>query len=388
MNVYTAVGIVYLPLISMLDNAPYYLIYIFAFACSELLSISSIPRIIYVAKRKRLFDVPDNDRKAHQFIVPNLGGIGIFFSFVITSSLFINPAQFYKWNYMVAAALILFIVGIKDDLISIPPYKKFLAQFFAAMLIVYFADVRLTSLYGILGVNHLPDWISISFSTIGIVFVTNAYNLIDGIDGLAGSIGALCAVTLGTLLAFQGETSAAAIAYCLGGAIVGFLRFNISPAKIFMGDTGSLLIGFMLSLLCILFVNSFNSIKANNTIIASVVHSDRGAIVIVLAILFIPVFDSFRVFTTRAMKGRSPFSADRTHLHHFLLDVGFSHTRTVMIIAVANALIIAIALLVQDYNPNIAIAIILAVAFILLGLLHYIRKHRMLHDEKFLKRGK
>src|SRR5690606_6456257 len=154
---------------------------------SFFLSIISIPRIIYIAKRKRLFDIPDNRRKVNTHIIPRLGCVAIFFAFMISAALFIDPSTFIHWNYYSAAALILFIIGIKDDLVGLPPLKKLMAQVVAAGIVVYLADIRLTSLYGFLGIYELPYAMSVFFSVTGCVFITNAFNLIDGIDGLAGS---------------------------------------------------------------------------------------------------------------------------------------------------------------------------------------------------------
>ncbi|MCB0696576.1 MAG: undecaprenyl/decaprenyl-phosphate alpha-N-acetylglucosaminyl 1-phosphate transferase [Chitinophagaceae bacterium] len=327
-----------------------------------------------VATKKRLYDTPDNDRKIHLRVIPNLGGIGIFFGFITTASLFISPEAFAKWNYIIAASLLLFLVGIADDLISLSPSKKFFTQFIAAFIVVCVADIRLKSLHGILGVyGDLPYWWSAIFSIVGVIFITNAYNLIDGIDGLAGSIGVLSTLTLGISLAGFGHPGAACLSFCLLGGIVGFLRYNISPAKIFMGDTGSLLIGFIISLLCIMAVNTFNAESS----FAKIVTSPANMLVIGLSVLFVPVFDTFRVFTTRLMKGVSPFKADRTHLHHYLLDMGFTHTDTVVVLIVANILIITVSLLMQDFNPNFAIFSILAISMSLFAILYYMRKAKL-----------
>ncbi|MBS1773898.1 MAG: undecaprenyl/decaprenyl-phosphate alpha-N-acetylglucosaminyl 1-phosphate transferase [Bacteroidetes bacterium] len=344
----------------------------------------SIPQIMYISARKRLFDLPDNDRKLHLRVVPNLGGIGIFFAYITTCSLFLNPESFKHWNYIIASSLLLFLTGIMDDLVSLNASKKFFAQFIAAFITVCIANIRLTSLHGIFGVHELTYWYSAGFSIVGIIFITNAFNLIDGIDGLAGTIGGLCTFSLGLGLAASGNAGPASLAFSLMGAIVGFLRFNTAPARIFMGDTGSLLIGFTISTLCIIFVNSFDvsASEQQNLVLAGgditrVIHSPHGALLIGLAILFVPVFDSFRVFTTRIMKGVSPFKADRTHLHHYLLDLGFTHTRTVTILITANILIITVSLLLQDLNPNIGILSILILSFGLFAVLYYMRKHRM-----------
>lgn len=354
---------------------PSHLLYLLCFISALIISLVSIPQIIVIASKKRLFDMPDNERKLHSRVVPNLGGVGIFFAYITTASLFIQPAAFSKWNYIIASCLLLFLTGIMDDLVSLSPSKKFLAQFMAALIVVCLADIRLTSLHGILGVHDLPFWYSYAFSVVGVIFITNAFNLIDGIDGLAGTIGVLCTFLLGVFLAAFDNPGAACLSFSLMGAIIGFLRFNLSPAKIFMGDTGSLLLGFMISVLCILFVNSYN--PSAQLAQASLIDGQKGALVVGLSILFIPVFDSFRVFITRIIKGVSPFKADRTHLHHYLLDLGFTHSRTVLILLTANILIVTVSLVTQAFNPNIAIACIFGLSMGLFAVLYYMRKHRL-----------
>lgn len=354
----------------MLQSLPPYLIYMMALVCGFVLGVFSIPKIIYVAKRKRLLDLPDNHRKLHVRVVPNLGGVGIFFAFIITTSVLIQPAVFTRWTYVAAAAIILFVTGVKDDLVSMSPSKKFLAQAVASFIIAGLADIRLQSLHGVFGIHELPYWFSLLFTVIGCMFVTNAFNLIDGIDGLAGSVGVLASGLLGLLLALEGRTNEALMAFALMGSIAGFLRFNMAPARIFMGDTGSLLIGFTLSVLCVLFINGYNG---SNALFSTLVHAPKGTLTMALAIMFVPVFDTFRVFTTRAIKGRSPFTADRTHLHHYLLDLGLSHTKTVSVLITANILIIGVSYLVQDYNFYVSLGCQLMVAFGLFAILFALR---------------
>ncbi|MBL7684178.1 MAG: undecaprenyl/decaprenyl-phosphate alpha-N-acetylglucosaminyl 1-phosphate transferase [Flavipsychrobacter sp.] len=343
------------------------------FISALIISLVSIPQIMLISAKKRLFDLPDNDRKIHLRVVPNLGGIGIFFAFITTCSLFLNHDSFSNWNYIIASSLILFLTGIMDDLVSLSPSKKFFAQFIAASITVCIADIRLSSLHGIFGVYDLTYWYSIIFSVVGIIFVINAFNLIDGIDGLAGSIGVLSTFSLGVCLAASGNAGGASMAFSLMGAIAGFLRFNTAPARIFMGDTGALLIGYIISVLCILFANSYNE----QTTVGNIIHNPGGALVVGLSVLFVPVFDSFRVFATRLMRGVSPFKADRTHLHHYLLDLGFTHSMTVGILLISNILLITVALILQDFNPNLGIFGIVAVSFILYAILYFMRKKRM-----------
>jgi UDP-N-acetylmuramyl pentapeptide phosphotransferase/UDP-N-acetylglucosamine-1-phosphate transferase len=358
-----------------------YTSYILAFVGSLIVSLLSVPNIIYIAKRKRLLDMPDNHRKLHVRIVPNLGGIGIFFAFFIVAALLIEPLNFPKWNYIAAASLILFITGLKDDLVAISPSKKFIAQAIAATITVVFADVRLHSLGGLFGVHNLPDWVSIPFSIVGCIFVTNAFNLVDGIDGLAGSIGVYITTMLGLFLAGYGKVSEAVLAFSMTGALIGFLRYNLAPAKIFMGDTGSLIIGFIVSVLGILTINTYHP---GGSIDAVIIATPRGVdsispgvFIVTLAILFIPVFDTFRVFTMRILRGHSPFHADRTHLHHYLLDLGLSHTKTVSVILVANVAVTGLALWMQHYNINIAVATMLFFMLGLYAILVYLRRSHM-----------
>jgi UDP-N-acetylmuramyl pentapeptide phosphotransferase/UDP-N-acetylglucosamine-1-phosphate transferase len=357
----------------LMDALQPYISYFLAIVGSLAVSLFSVPNIIYIAKRKRLFDMPDNHRKLHARIVPNLGGIGIFFAFFIVASLLIKPLSFPKWNYIAAACLILFITGLKDDLVAISPSKKFIAQAMAAAITVIFADVRLHSLGGLFGIDYLPDWISIPFSIVGCIFVTNAFNLVDGIDGLASSIGVYISLMLGLFLAAYGKASEAILAFSLTGALIGFLRYNLAPAKIFMGDTGSLIIGFVVSMLSIMCINTYHTGGSIDAIIVS----SSGVFVVSLAVIFIPVFDTFRVFTMRILRGHSPFHADRTHLHHYLLDIGLSHTKTVSVILLANIAVTGLAIWMQHYNINIAVATMLLFMLGLYGILLYMRRNHM-----------
>ncbi len=367
-----------------------YLLYLTIFMDGLILSLISIPRIIYIAKKRKLFDVPDNKRKLHLTITPNIGGMGIFFGYIITIALFIGPVNnppevygFPQLHFIIASSFVLFLTGLYDDLASVNPYSKFTAQFMAAVITIYFADIRLTSLHGLFGIYELSRWVSVIFSIVGCVFITNAINLIDGIDGLAGSITVLCSLCLGLCLAASGNVGAACVAISLMGATIGFLRFNKAPAKIFMGDSGSLFVGFNISILAILSVNSYHAGSA----LSVVVHSEQpgSMLIVALSILFVPVFDSFRVFINRARKGQSPFKADRTHLHHLLLDAGFTHSETVVILLLSNVLLITVALYMQDENPNIALATIVFVAMALFGILFYTRRKRLAKNQIYLE---
>jgi UDP-N-acetylmuramyl pentapeptide phosphotransferase/UDP-N-acetylglucosamine-1-phosphate transferase len=336
------------------------------------LCISAIPRIIYISKKKKLLDQPDSDRKVHKEVIPNLGGVGIFLGFSVIASLLINPEEFTKFNYILAAAFILCITGIKDDLINVNPAKKLIAQIAASTIVVLLADIRLEHLHGFLGIYQMPYWLSFGISVIGYTFISNAFNLIDGIDGLAGSIAVICTFFLGFSFAVTNNYSPAIICFSLMGAIIGFLRFNYQPARIFMGDSGSLVIGFVIAVLSVVLTQRTQHFTGN-----MLFHSPRGVLLGALSLLFIPVFDTFRVFGTRLMKGHSPFRADRTHLHHYLLDLGFSHMKTVIILCLSSLAIIATTFFIQDYPVNVSLAIIVLTSCALFALLFFTRRSRM-----------
>ena len=357
---------------AVLLEANEWVLYIVAVILAMLLCMSAIPRIIYISKKKKIFDKPDNSRKIHKEVIPNLGGIAIFLGFSVISSLLIDPDEFSHWNYVIAASLILFITGIKDDLINVNPSKKFIAQIAASAIVAFLADFRLDNLHGFLGINALPYSISLIITIIGCTFISNAFNLIDGIDGLAGTIGVISTFFLGLAFALTDNYSPALISFSLMGAIIGFLRYNYNPARIFMGDSGSLVIGFIVAVLAIVLTKKVQHFEGN-----LLFHSGKGVLLGALSILFIPVFDTFRVFTTRIAKGNSPFAADRTHLHHYLLDLGYSHTKTVVLLALSSLLIIAISFVIQDLPVNVCMFVIIFSAFALFSLLYFMRKNKL-----------
>lgn len=337
-----------------------------------LLCMSAIPRIIYISKKKKIFDLPDSERKVHTEVVPNLGGIAIFLGFSVIASIFINPAEFPKWNYIVAAILILFVTGVKDDLINVNPSKKFIAQLAASTIIALLADFRLDNLYGFMGINEMPYILSLIITIIGCTFVSNAFNLIDGIDGLAGTIALVCTFFLGLAFAVNNLYSPAIISFSLMGAIIAFLKFNYAPARIFMGDSGSLVIGFVIAVLAIILTDNVRQLETN-----VLFHSSKSVLLVALSLFFIPVFDTFRVFITRIAHGKSPFAADRSHLHHYLLDLGFSHSKIVVILTSSNLIIILIAFLVQDLPINLSLPLITLCTFALFCVLYFIRKNKL-----------
>jgi UDP-GlcNAc:undecaprenyl-phosphate/decaprenyl-phosphate GlcNAc-1-phosphate transferase len=320
----------------------------------------SIPSIIKISKIKQLFDKID-ERRVHKIPVPTLGGVamfaGLLFAFTFWASF---GGQNQSTQYILCAYIIIFLIGAKDDLVPLTALKKFAGEIVASLLLVYKADIRLTSLYGIFGIYDIPILLSLCLSVFIMLLIINSLNLIDGIDGLAASIGLTACIAFGAWFYIFGKTDLAILAASLSGALIGFLYYNISPARIFMGDTGSLLIGLTMSILAIQFIEN-NKIWQDNWSIQSVPA-------VAVAVLIVPLFDTLRVFTLRAIRRKSPFSPDKTHIHHLLLDCGCTHLQATFILVVTNFLFIILAYFLQHIGTLPLLLLLLSLALLLTSL--------------------
>jgi len=320
----------------------------------------SIPAIITVAEEKHLFDVPD-ERKVHKSPIPSLGGLGIFAGFIMAMLVTIPfKGSVMSFQYIVAACLIVFFVGIKDDILIITPLKKFLGQFLAAGVLVFKGGFLLTNMHGLFGINELTQPFSYALTIFAIVGITNAFNLIDGVDGLAASLGVLICAALGVFFIVNGDYDYGCLAFSMMGSLLAFLIFNFSPAKIFMGDTGSLIVGLIAAVMVIHFVQIAPTAP---------VISMQASPVIGIAVMFIPLFDTIRVFGSRMLKGKSPFTPDRNHIHHILLDKGLSHRMVTMSLVFANLIMIILGGLGSFVNINLLFFGLLLLGFSTVGLL-------------------
>lgn len=351
------------------------------FSLALIASLVAVPAIIKVAYHKRLVDDPRlEERKIHRYSVPNLGGVAVFSIFALVSCLFTSSTSLQNGNFIFAAGIIIFCIGLKDDLVSLDPYKKFLAQFVTAFITVYLADIRITSFYGVLGIYELTPILSYLFSSITIVFIINAFNLIDGINGLLGGLTLLISLSYGTLFYFMDQPGLSVMAFSLAGSVLGFLKFNAGrKARIFMGDAGAYSIGFVIALLSIKFIE----LNKSSFALSDGTHFIRSAPAIALAILVIPTFDTIRVFTKRIINGKSPFFADRNHIHHRLLNVGFSHSQASLILVGTNIGFIALALgLDQIGTPQLTLIVILTAQFISAMFWLYDAKRRLIETNR------
>ena len=297
------------------------------------ISLYSVPVVVSLAHLLKIFDYP-NDRSSSKRAIPTLGGIAIFISFVFSSICGLMFIEFSELIFIFGAAMLMFFIGLKDDITTISPSKKLIAQIIAACFIIFPAQIRFTNLHGFFGIWEIGAFHSIILTFMAIVFIINAFNLMDGIDGLAAGLSIMSSVVFGSWFLISGHLSYALLSFSLTGSILGFFYYNVYGKKnrIFMGDTGSLVIGTVMSVILIKF-NEFN-------IDQSLPYSIASAPVVSFVILIYPLADAFRVFIIRIMQSKSPFAADKNHLHHRLLTLGFSHKRATYSIILINILLI------------------------------------------------
>ncbi|MFO8000513.1 MAG: MraY family glycosyltransferase [Marinilabilia sp.] len=313
-----------------------------------------------MAYSKNLFDEPGK-RRIHKEKVPNLGGLAIFLGILFTYTLYVDWFDFRPIPYLVPALLVIFAIGIKDDILVTAPMMKLLGQIVAAVIIVGFGDLRITDFHGFFGLQ--PDYfISLLISVLFVIFIVNGFNLIDGVDGLAAISGVIS--TLGFTIWFylNGDIHVSILGAIMVGSLMAFLYYNVLARrqKIFMGDSGSMLIGFVLAMLAIRFMESNKPAMSDNLEISMI-----SAPAVVVGILIIPVIDTLRVFFLRILQGNSPFVADRNHIHHRLLTLGFSHIQVALILGGVNVFFIVLSFSLMNLGMLKLMAINLVLGFII-----------------------
>lgn len=336
----------------------------FSSGLAFLITFFSIPVIIKVAKEKKLFDEP-GERKIHKEVIPTLGGLGIFAGFIFSTLMGLPRGESAPFQYFLAAIMLIFFMGLKDDILILTAAKKFVGQLVAAGIIIKFGGIEIKDMSGIIGLHLLSPTASFLISLFTIVVITNSFNLIDGVDGLAGSLGLLTTLLFGIYFYFSGQILYAVMALSLAGSLAAFLIFNFHPAKIFMGDTGSLLIGLINSILVIQFINTASD--PNSTIPLA------SAPAIGFAILIVPLFDTLRVVGLRLLSRRSPFWPDRNHIHHFLLDIGLSHRMIALSCVAINLLFILMSYFLRFAGTAIVMMVLVATAILLVTVIYYSR---------------
>ncbi len=331
---------------------------ILAFATSFVVAYAFLPAIIRFSKDRAWGSRPDR-RRIHKRITPSLGGVAIFFGFTLTCLIWAFDYESPFVFLLLAVLIIPFVIGLLDDLIHLTPAAKLTAQCITASLLFYIVDIRLTSVYDFFGGIEFPTAISFAVTVSAVVIITNSLNLIDGIDGLAATFSFVSCLFFGGWFLLAGHPVDALICMALAGSILAFLFQNWEPSNIFMGDTGSLVIGTLLAVFMIRFVNANHDSAPEN------VWRFNSSVITAICVLIIPLADTVRIILVRLSRGISPFKADKRHIHHRLIRLGFSHREAVYILIAIHIAMIALAIVLRDSHPLILLGLVLVISILL-----------------------
>jgi UDP-N-acetylmuramyl pentapeptide phosphotransferase/UDP-N-acetylglucosamine-1-phosphate transferase len=317
-----------------------------------------IPSVVKISRLKNLTDTP-NGRTSHVKATPTLGGIAVFVALVLSTVIFAGTYFKFELKYIISGLIVVFFIGIKDDILIIDPLKKLAGQIFAVILIAVFAGIRITSLYGLFHIGQLPYVASILLTVFVFIVIINGFNLIDGIDGLASGIGILTSSVFGIWFWINGHMACTILSFSFVGTLAAFFYFNVygKTNKIFLGDTGSMIIGFVMGVLACRFLQLELVSQGSATI--------PSAPTVVCGILIVPLFDSLRVFILRIKQGKSPFKADRQHIHHRLLQLGCTHLQATLILIGVNIFFIVLSYSLRDIGIIWLMAVIVGLACIM-----------------------
>lgn len=342
---------------------------IYAFILALLMAFYTIARVRKFSLLKGFVDKPDGDRKLHGTPRSNLGGVGFFIAISVSVFMLSYDGLSIDLLRFFGGLIILFFIGLKDDMEPSTPQRRLIYEIFVGLILIVGSDMRISSLYGFFGITDIPYWLSILVSLIFIIGVINAFNMIDGVDGLLGSITMLASFLYGVIFYRMGDSSWAILCFAVSGASVGFLIHNFYPAKIFMGDSGSMVIGGIFSALAITMMNQI--------IYDSAFIELSSAPSIAFALIALPIVDMVVVMVVRMFRGRSPMSADRRHIHHRLLEMGFTQRELVYVLLGFQLCVLVFCLFVQANfgSDRMLVSLIATVSFafaldILLTLLH------------------
>jgi len=324
---------------------------------SFLVSFLVLPVLIKYSLKKNLVVVPDR-RKLHRKETPSLGGVAIFMGFLAAALIWIDTNEWGNVRYLIASLFIIFLLGIRDDLVPFNAWKKMIGQA-AAIVVLLFSEVKISSLYGLFGIYEIPAWIGFILTAAFIIIVTNAYNLIDGLDGLAGTIGIISLSAFGVWFNLAGQPVFSLLCFSMAGSMLAFLIFNWQPAEIFMGDTGAMVGGMLLSIITVHFMNSNEALPTGHAIKFS---STVGA---AACIIIIPLCDTVRIIILRLSRGQSPITPDKSHIHHGLVRLGLSHSKSAVLLGIVNICFIGMTVLSKDFGNLYVLPVLIGVCTVL-----------------------
>lgn len=317
-----------------------------ALVVALLISLICTPIVKNLAFKMGAVDVPKDNRRMHDHPIPRMGGLAIFLGFFLSVLWFVPLTGGRKG--MLLGAVIIVVLGIFDDILALSAKFKFMVQIVAALVAVFSGNViKVISNPNIFSSDPWWElgWLSVPVTVIWIVAITNSVNLIDGLDGLACGVSTISSMTMLVIALAVSEGDVALMMAALAGACIGFLPYNLNPAKIFMGDTGSTFLGYILG------VVSIQGLFKYATIISFVVP---------FLMLGLPIFDTCFAFIRRLAKGQSPMHADRSHIHHRLIDMGLSQKQAVAVLYVVSAILGLSAVVLTTVGPGKAMILLMA----------------------------
>lgn len=331
-----------------------------------LLTYLTIPKIIGVVEYKRLMDDP-NSRSSHKNKTPTLGGISFFYTLVFALFFIIDKAEHLEYIYIIPGLTILFIIGMKDDMVVLSPGSKLIAQILAISFVLANDSFTIESLNGFLNIYEIPYFLYLVIAGFLMLTIINSYNLIDGIDGLASIVGIVIMIIYTTIFYLSQEYFFALIAITMNACLMAFFGFNVSSnKKIFMGDTGSLIVGFIISILTLKFLALEPKAYGELPFLL------ENAPIIAISILIVPLFDTARVFAIRIANKKGPFSPDRNHVHHVLIDYwGLSHKQASFIIGCFNIIFVVLFIILGSKAKNLGMVIMLVGVVIFLAYIFF-----------------
>ena len=298
------------------------------------------PSLVKIAHMKSIVDNPDA-RKLNKVPVPVLGGVGVFFGIMFSLSVAGYYVEGMNIQFeLIIAMLIMLYTGVGDDILQLSPRLRFALQIFVVCLMMFLGGIYIDDFHGLWGIGELPWYIAVTLTIFSCVGIINSINLIDGVDGLCSGYGVFASLAFALCFLRMGDVSYAILAFAVAGAIFPFMLHNMfgERYKMFLGDGGSLVLGFICSLYVMRVIQSGNEVVSESTISLT------------LAVLAIPVFDTLRVMTARIVAKRSPFSPDKTHLHHMFIRLGYSHVITALNVIFLNGLVVLIWRLCKKLN--------------------------------------
>lgn len=322
-----------------------------------LISFITLPVIIKYFLSKNLVDSPGR-RKVHKKITPSMGGISIFLGFLIATLIWMDYSEWQITRYVLASLVIVFLLGVRDDIVPFQAKQKFFGQI-VAVIILLFSGIQIHSLYGLFGISEIPTPAGYFLTAFVIVLITNSFNLIDGLDGLAGTIAMVALTCFGWWFYSVGDTLFGLLCFSMLGGILAFLVFNWEPSEIFMGDTGAMVIGMFLAVCVIHFMNTNYDLPAAHTM------KFTGTVAAGISVLIVPLSDTLRIIIIRIMRGQSPFNPDKSHIHHAIMRIGMTHAKTSIILGFVNVCFVALVLFFKDLREAWLLAIIVLIASIL-----------------------